>query len=71
MRDTDRAPKTYFRTASRFYQQQDGWYYSTREGEHGPFDSREDAEADARLYAGLHSHLEHQHKKSTGGGSAA
>ena len=58
MRNSDSSPESHFRAASRFYQENGSWFYSTREGEHGPFDSRDDAEADARLYAGLHSHIE-------------
>ncbi len=69
MRRNDNELRPHFRTASRFYQQDGAWFYSTREGDHGPFSSREDAEADARLYAGLHSHL--QRPKQTGSGSAS
>jgi hypothetical protein len=57
MRSSDSRPGTHFRAGSRFYQENGLWFYSTREGEHGPFSSKEDAEADARLYAGLHSHI--------------
>ena len=66
MRHSDITPGTHSRTASRFYEQEGRWFYSTREGEHGPFDSREDAEADARRYAGLHAHLEQVRDRTRG-----
>jgi hypothetical protein len=69
MRNSDTKPRPHFRAESRFYQQDGQWFYSTREGEHGPFASRHDAEADARLYAGLHAHLE-QVRDRTRGSSA-
>lgn len=66
MRNSDTTPGTHFRAESRFYQQDGRWFYSTREGEHGPFDSRQDAEADAGLYAGLHAHLEQVRERPRG-----
>lgn len=69
MRRTDSKPRTHFRAPTRLYQEAGGaWYYSTREGEHGPFAKREDAEADARLYVGLQAHLSQAKEKvrSTG-----
>lgn len=66
MRHSDDTPGTYSRAGSRFYQEEGRWFYSTREGVHGPFDSREDAEADARRYAGLHAHLEHLRDRARG-----
>ncbi|MEQ8860339.1 MAG: DUF6316 family protein [Pseudomonadales bacterium] len=66
MRQTDDAVRPHFRSSSRFYQQDGTWFYTTREGEHGPFSTREDAEADARLYAGLHNHLERPKRKDAG-----
>ena len=58
MRNSDDRPVDHDRSATRYYQRDGVWYYATREGEHGPYPSREDAEDDARRYAGLHSHLE-------------
>ena len=66
MRNSDTTSGSHFRAASRFYQQDGRWFYSTREGEHGPFGSRNDAEADARRYAGLHAHIEHVRDRSRG-----
>ncbi len=65
MRNSDTNEGRLFRSGSRFYQLNGSWFYATREGEHGPFDTREDAETDARLYAGLHSHLEHARDKAS------
>ena len=63
MRSSDDILQRFFRSESRFYRENGAWYYATREGNHGPFDSRADAEADARLYAGLHSHIEQAREK--------
>jgi len=58
MRRTDEEERTYFRVGDRVYQEGEGWFYSTREGKHGPFKTRQDAEADMARYVGLQSHLD-------------
>jgi len=58
MRRTDEEQRTYFRVGDRVYQEGESWYYSTREGEHGPFKDRQEAEADMERYVGLQSHLD-------------
>ncbi len=58
MRANDDYQQQHPRAPSRFYYVGGEWFYSTREGEHGPYASREEAEADAHRYAGLNAHLE-------------
>ena len=51
MRDTDESEKIrHFRTGHRFFNQNGSWWFSTREGEEGPFRSREQAEAGMARY---------------------
>jgi len=44
MRKTDKNPKTYFRS-ERIFSMNGSWYFATREGDQGPFASRNRAEA--------------------------
>ena len=44
MRKTDTEEKTYFRSGERIFQANGVWWFGTREGDHGPFDSREAAQ---------------------------
>ena len=45
MREQDeKSNVSHFRTAHRFFCQDGQWWFSTREGEEGPFNSREHAE---------------------------
>jgi len=38
IRSSDADPgKRFFRSSDRVFRQSDGWYYSAREGDHGPF----------------------------------
>jgi len=67
MRSSDHRPADHDRSATRYYQQQGAWFYSTREGEHGPYPTREAAEEDARRYAGLHSHLKNTRSERSKG----
>lgn len=53
MRKTDKNPKTYFRS-ERIFSMNGSWYFATREGDQGPFASRNRAEA------GLRRHLNEQ-----------
>lgn len=46
-RKTDPKPKTYFRSSDRVFRMNGEWYFTAREGEHGPFLS--EAAADAEL----------------------
>jgi hypothetical protein len=66
LRNSDVTSADYRRAATRFYQSNGAWYYATREGEHGPFADRPAAEADARRYADLHSHIESARQKRDG-----
>ncbi len=43
MRKTDTDEKTRFRSPDRVYQINDGWWFGTREGDRGPFESRKEA----------------------------
>lgn len=45
MRKTDSDLKTRFRSTDRVFQINDSWWFGTREGDRGPFDSRKDAHA--------------------------
>ncbi len=51
MRDTDENEKIrHFRLGNRFFNENGSWWYHTREGEEGPFKSREQAEAAMARY---------------------
>jgi uncharacterized protein DUF6316 len=51
MRDSDENPKIrHFRAGHRYFCQDGIWWFSTREGEEGPFKSREEAEAGLARY---------------------
>ena len=51
MRDSDTDPKVRpFRTRNRYFCQNGKWWFSTREGEEGPFNSREHAEQGMARY---------------------
>jgi hypothetical protein len=51
MRDTDENEKIrHFRMGHRFFNENGSWWYTTREGEEGPFKSREQAEAAMERY---------------------
>jgi hypothetical protein len=43
MRKTDTHEKTYFRCDDRIFQVNDSWWFGSREEDHGPFRSRNDA----------------------------
>lgn len=44
MRKTDPNEKTHFRSGDRIFQANETWWFGTREGDHGPFDSRQAAQ---------------------------
>lgn len=48
--DDEKSTVRHFRTANRFFCQDGRWWFSTREGEEGPFNSREHAEAGMERY---------------------
>ena len=50
MRESDEQQTKHFRTGSRFFCADGKWFYSTREGEVGPFNSREEAEEGLREF---------------------
>ncbi len=43
-RSTDSIDETYCRTPERIISYERKWYFQTRQGNHGPYDSREEAE---------------------------
>jgi hypothetical protein len=50
MRKDDTTEKKVFRTVDRFFQANGHWYFSAREGDIGPFRSRERAREEAQAY---------------------
>ena len=51
MRESDEKPSaSHFRATERFFRENGQWYFSTREGEEGPFRTREAAEAAMQRY---------------------
>ena len=50
MRESDDQETKHFRTGSRFFCADGKWFYSTREGDEGPYDTREKAEAALREF---------------------
>lgn len=48
--DPKNLTKRFFRSGARTFQLNDGWYFATREGERGPFRSRQHADAEAQRY---------------------
>ena len=55
MRDTDeKSGVRYFRTASRLFCADGRWWFSTREGEEGPYPNREEAELGLERFIQAH-----------------
>jgi hypothetical protein len=54
-RKTDSDPEnvTHFRAGSRIFRLNGDWYFSSREGEHGPFESERDAAMELDTYVNL------------------
>ncbi len=50
MRKSDSQDSTFFRSRDRVFCQNGGWFYQTREDDHGPFPTREAAERDLKRY---------------------
>ncbi len=54
MRKTDeQEERHYFRMGDRFFRVENQWFYTTREGNEGPFGSREQAEAHLRTFVAM------------------
>ena len=51
VRKSDEKNKVHYRAKDRFFCLDGHWYFLTREGNRGPFDSREEAETELKLYA--------------------
>ena len=51
MRKSDEKNKVHPRTKDRLFCLDKRWYFLTREGNRGPFDSRKEAETELKLYA--------------------
>jgi hypothetical protein len=54
-RDTDDDPRnvTHFRAGSRIFHSNNEWYFSSREGEHGPWRSEQEAARELETYIEL------------------
>lgn len=52
-RKTDTDNVAHFRAGSRIFRLNNEWYFSSREGEHGPFQSEEDAARELQAYVKL------------------
>jgi hypothetical protein len=50
MRGEDTEQGTHFRSGDRVFCQNGKWFFQTREDDHGPFSTREAAEADLQRY---------------------
>ena len=50
MRSKDTEQGTHFRSGNRVFCQNGKWFFQTREDDHGPYQTREDAEADLQHY---------------------
>ena len=50
MRKDDQKEKTYFRSEDRVFQINATWWFASREREHGPYTTRQDAEDALRAY---------------------
>jgi hypothetical protein len=48
--DSDDVTRSYFRTNDRFFQANGHWYFSAREGDIGPFRTRDQARREAKAY---------------------
>ena len=53
-RKTDASPRRYFRSSDRIFRVNQPWYFSSREGERGPFKSQEHAQTELTRYIELH-----------------
>lgn len=65
MRKSDGQQSTYFRSRDRVFCQNGGWFYQTREDDHGPFPTREAAELDLKRYVDEMSFFDGVRKDST------
>lgn len=54
-RKTDPDNVAHFRASSRIFRLNGEWYFSSREGEHGPFQSEQDAARELETYVKLNS----------------
>ena len=52
-RQSDREAADYQRSENRVYQREGKWFFSSREGEFGPFASEAEAQQDMEGYVGL------------------
>ena len=54
MRKSDeQEERHYFRMGDRFFRVENQWFYTTREGNEGPFNAREEAEAHLRTFVAM------------------
>jgi len=58
MRQDDQKTKTYFRSADRVFNLNGRWYFSTREGEQGPFATEQQAQYEIARFLTEKSDLE-------------
>ena len=50
MRNSDTEDKPYFRSSERLFRVNSAWYFAAREGDQGPFETEQRAEAELRRY---------------------
>ena len=58
MRKSDSKQETHKRATRRVFREDDLWYYNTREGRRGPFDSELELRKDLRNYVGTMEFIE-------------
>ena len=63
MRRSDTAKQKYPRSTERLFRRQGQWYFQTREGDRGPFNSREAAKVELERFADTMQYME-EHKPS-------
>ena len=64
MRKSDeQQERHYFRMGDRFFRVDDHWFYTTREGDEGPFRSREEAQTHLSRYLAMQELAEKQSAK--------
>ena len=58
MRRSDTTRKKYFRSRERLFRYQGQWYFQTREGDRGPFNTREEAKLELERFADTMEYVE-------------
>jgi len=71
MRKDDQSNATFFRSSDRVFSQNGEWFYQTREGDQGPFVTREAAVADLNRYVNQKAQFDAIPYEKTGTASGA